>query len=278
MTCQKPQEPLESDCCGQGCNPCVFDIYRQDLARWEKASNNSASPSGFGPDTYWPFELTAILPETPDTNVYRFSGVCGAEAGQHLIARVTTDDQLAMTRQFTVVRWSKDSFDLMIKVYPDGRFSKYVRRWRIGTTVEFRGPFGHFDYARNRFRRLVMLAAGTGLAPMIPVIRSILDDENDETRIHLFFCCSSHLPMREELKAFSDYWNFRLCVFGQPESVFPRCTVLERQRLTKNSLLANLQVNEVSSKTLFLVCGTRQFEAEMTKIVKEDLNAMCHKF
>lgn len=33
----RPVEPLPSQCCGSGCSPCVFDLYNQDLARWEAA-------------------------------------------------------------------------------------------------------------------------------------------------------------------------------------------------------------------------------------------------
>ena len=32
----KPEEPQQSDCCGTGCTPCVFDIYDQEVALWEK--------------------------------------------------------------------------------------------------------------------------------------------------------------------------------------------------------------------------------------------------
>jgi hypothetical protein len=33
---EKPEKPLDSDCCGRGCSPCVFDLYEQDLAIWER--------------------------------------------------------------------------------------------------------------------------------------------------------------------------------------------------------------------------------------------------
>jgi len=33
---EPPWEPLQSDCCGSGCNPCVFDIYHEDLAKWKE--------------------------------------------------------------------------------------------------------------------------------------------------------------------------------------------------------------------------------------------------
>lgn len=32
---QPPVEPALEDCCRSGCNPCVFDIYAEELARYE---------------------------------------------------------------------------------------------------------------------------------------------------------------------------------------------------------------------------------------------------
>jgi len=32
----KPEKPLASDCCGQGCSPCVQDIYQEELEIWER--------------------------------------------------------------------------------------------------------------------------------------------------------------------------------------------------------------------------------------------------
>ena len=31
-----PREPDLDECCGNGCDPCVFDLYEQRLERWEK--------------------------------------------------------------------------------------------------------------------------------------------------------------------------------------------------------------------------------------------------
>ena len=30
-----PQEPQDSDCCGTGCTPCVFDIHEEELKLWK---------------------------------------------------------------------------------------------------------------------------------------------------------------------------------------------------------------------------------------------------
>jgi hypothetical protein len=32
-----PERPKAADCCGRGCDPCIFDLYEEDLARYELA-------------------------------------------------------------------------------------------------------------------------------------------------------------------------------------------------------------------------------------------------
>lgn len=33
---QKPIEPAPNECCESGCDPCIWDIYRKELRKWEK--------------------------------------------------------------------------------------------------------------------------------------------------------------------------------------------------------------------------------------------------
>ena len=34
----RPEAPLPSDCCGNGCSPCVWDTYAEALAEWERVA------------------------------------------------------------------------------------------------------------------------------------------------------------------------------------------------------------------------------------------------
>ncbi len=34
---EEPWEPDLNDCCGNGCDPCVFDTYIEEKRRWEQA-------------------------------------------------------------------------------------------------------------------------------------------------------------------------------------------------------------------------------------------------
>lgn len=31
----KPNPPADDDCCGSACDPCVWDFYYDDLAKWQ---------------------------------------------------------------------------------------------------------------------------------------------------------------------------------------------------------------------------------------------------
>ena len=35
LEARKPVEPADDDCCGDGCNPCVFDTYDMKMERYE---------------------------------------------------------------------------------------------------------------------------------------------------------------------------------------------------------------------------------------------------
>ena len=32
----KPEKPTPNECCGSGCNPCIFDYYYTQLEKWQE--------------------------------------------------------------------------------------------------------------------------------------------------------------------------------------------------------------------------------------------------
>lgn len=62
----------------------------------------------------------------------------------------------------------------------------------------------------SQYRKLLLLAAGTGIAPMSQVIQSILGNEEDDTIMQLFYACKSYdqILMKSELNEWSSFWNF----------------------------------------------------------------------
>ena len=54
-----------------------------------------------------------------------------------------------------------------------------------------------------------MLAAGTGIAPMSQVIQGILNNDDDDTVIKLYYACKTYgdILMKSQLQEWSKYWN-----------------------------------------------------------------------
>ena len=100
---EPPQKPLDSDCCGTGCTPCVFDIYDEEVLRWRTECDRIRSgaietglPTGhviqaLSTSEFRSFALDSITRLTEDSCLYRFiipgNRKLGLKIGQHLIMR-----------------------------------------------------------------------------------------------------------------------------------------------------------------------------------------------
>lgn len=101
-----PTRPLDSECCGNGCSPCVFDIYDEEMEQWQKFCAMSseervailnkepkvqlaAITDGLSQSHYTSLMVSDIRRVTGDTCVYRFSlasnSTLNMNVGQHLI-------------------------------------------------------------------------------------------------------------------------------------------------------------------------------------------------
>lgn len=84
-----------------------------------------------------------------------------------------------------------------------GCISKHLSELKVGDWLEVKGPKGTFEYAPNMARHLGMIAGGTGITPMYQVIRHVLEDPKDLTKIYLLYANvnENDILLREELEA-----------------------------------------------------------------------------
>ncbi|XP_059093202.1 NADH-cytochrome b5 reductase-like [Tigriopus californicus] len=216
-----PDKPLDSDCCGQGCQPCVFDIYEQNLRIWQTRQiqgGNSELATRMSSDNFTSCSLVSIDALTDSTFLYTFSLPPGqylrSNPGQHLILNALSHDKHSVSRQYSIYHVKDDctAFSVIIKLYSEGVVSRIISQWSFGIQCRWRGPMGDFVHTPLKFSKLFLLGMGTGIVPLLSVIRSILNDEMDETFLHLvcgFRQMTDVFPL-DELKVFSAFWNFKL--------------------------------------------------------------------
>jgi cytochrome-b5 reductase len=122
--------------------------------------------------------------------------------GQHVSIAATIDGK-EIVRSYTPTSSDADRghFNLLIKSYPTGNVSKYIANLRIGQTIRVKGPKGQFVYTPNMVRAFGMIAGGTGITPMLQIIRAITTNPEDKTQVDLIFANVNQedILLREEL-------------------------------------------------------------------------------
>lgn len=78
-------------------------------------------------------------------------------------------------------------FEFHVRLVPDGRVSGYIaRELKVGDTVKLSGPLGSAYLRRRHAGPMLCVAGGTGLAPILSIIRGALA-EGMANPIHLYF-------------------------------------------------------------------------------------------
>ncbi|KAK6580180.1 hypothetical protein PZA11_007202 [Diplocarpon coronariae] len=117
---------------------------------------------------------------------------------------------LVLTSSVLVVTWPKGKFlptvrpytpvssldqrgaiELLVKKYPDGKASSYLHGLSPGDSVYFAGALKGYRWTPNQFQHITLIAGGAGITPMYQLIRGVLQDPADKTRITLVFGVNS---------------------------------------------------------------------------------------
>ncbi|XP_074454398.1 NADH-cytochrome b5 reductase-like isoform X3 [Larus michahellis] len=162
----KPQEPSPSQCCGSGCKPCIYDVYEKELAQWERAKakkdksllmekKEQSNNSELNPDTFTAFNISSVEQLTEDTYQYKFelpgNSSLQLSLGQHIVLRGVVNG-LEVQRAYTPISPgnAEGYFEVLMKCYEAGLMSQYIKTWKKGDMVFWRGPFGGFPYRPNK--------------------------------------------------------------------------------------------------------------------------------
>ena len=71
--------------------------------------------------------------------------------------------------------------------YEKGNISRYVSLLKIGDRIRVKGPKGQFTYSPTLSRELGMIAGGTGITPMLQIIRAAIKNPVDQTKLSLIY-------------------------------------------------------------------------------------------
>lgn len=78
-------------------------------------------------------------------------------------------------------------FDLVVKVYEQGKMSKHLGEVNKGDNIMVKGPIKKLPYEANMKKKIGMIAGGSGITPMLQIIDAVVKDEKDTTEVHLVY-------------------------------------------------------------------------------------------
>ena len=97
----------------------------------------------------------------------------GHLAGQHVDVRLTADDGYQAERSYSIASPPEDArLAITVERLEDGEVSPYlVGELRVGDKLELRGPIGGYFVWEADERALLLLAGGSGIAPLMAMLR-----------------------------------------------------------------------------------------------------------
>ncbi|KAJ8258036.1 hypothetical protein GJAV_G00192450 [Gymnothorax javanicus] len=184
------------------------------------------------PTVKYPLRLIDKEVLSHDSRRFRFAlpspkHILGLPVGKHVYLSARIDGGIVV-RPYTPVSSDDDKgfVDIVVKIYfknvhpkfPEGgKMSQYLESLQVGEMVDFRGPGGLLEYmGHGRFavqpdkkspadmktvNSIGLIAGGTGITPMLQLIRAIIKDPTDKTHCCLLFANQTEkdILLRDEL-------------------------------------------------------------------------------
>ncbi len=204
-----------------------------------------------------PYKLTHIETDTHDTKTFRFALPADTTLdmlpGDFLYVHATVNGK-TVKRAYTPssVPGSTGFFDLTVKRYESGVVSRYLHDQKIGDTVLMSGPNTGGHWVDGMAKRVGFVAGGTGITPMISIIRWILTKKID-AELFLIFAnkTEADIILRDEWdRHIQEFPNFH-CYYllEQPPAGWTQGT----GRVTTDVLRRHLP--PPNSNTCIFLCG-----------------------
>lgn len=147
--------------------------------------------SYFPSNSFLQVPIEAIRNETHNSKVITFAlppnRSLGITISSAILMDVPKEDGKSIVRPYNPIHIDKEgSFELLIKIYPDGIAGKYISQLQVGNKVGFKQTKKNvkkFQFPFKGVEKITMLAGGTGIAPMYQALVPILKETDIKVRL-----------------------------------------------------------------------------------------------
>lgn len=207
------------------------------------------------------FRISHIKQETPTARSYELEPLEGNIPdflpGQFLTFLIRTEKQ-EVRRSYSIVSLPGEPLKVTVQKVDNGLISRFIlKEWKENETVISLAPAGRFNIPaqKDKKRDIFCFAAGSGITPILPQIRSLLVQE-PQSIVHLIYSNTNEnsilfLHEIEELNHQFPKLNL-IYLFSDP-----LIRLKERGRLSNllTQDLVNKHLQYQKSDAIFLICG-----------------------
>jgi cytochrome-b5 reductase len=264
------------------CRPVVLMKYTNLFATMATSFATSSQTECLAPETKQLYRLLKREQVSPDSCVLKFAlppgrtylgwaadiptciSVCYSGTDEKGEPKVLAKSYSPISHPATA-----ETFDLLVKAYdlrPGGGVGAYLCGLQEGEDIKAkvksqRMMHGSPEVAR-RWKHVGLVAGGTGIAPLFQLVRILLDDPEDATKIHLLSINrhESDILMKDELDQLTKDYPHRLSVTymltggaSQPENGY-ECGTFDVEVIRKA-----LPPPSSEGDTMIFVCGRDGF-------------------
>lgn len=179
--------------------------------------------------------------------------------GQHLTLRVELNGEEVRRNYSVCAAPHENELRIAVKEVPQGRFSTWANRvMQTGHLIDAMPPHGSFTWSfeKSRKRRYVLLSGGSGITPILSLLKTGLAEEPDSEFVLFYGNRASHTIMfLEELAALKDRYMSRVEVYHFLDEEEGEVELFNgRLDLAKTTEALKLLVGERSIDAVF-ICG-----------------------
>ncbi|KAG6901850.1 hypothetical protein C0995_007236 [Termitomyces sp. Mi166 len=227
------------------------------------------------PTAWQEYPLEKKIVVSHNTAIYRFTlphkqDVLGLPVGQHISVSAEINGK-DIVRSYTPISNDDDRgyFDLLIKSYEKGNVSRHFAQLKLGDNIRVKGPKGNFQYYPGIADHISMIAGGTGITPMIQIIRAALRNPFDKTTVTLIYANVNEedILLKDDLEELLDVHEAKFKIFyvlNNPPSGWKGGVGF----VTKEHIKEHLP-NPATTNSKLLICGPPPMVGAMKKNLEE---------
>ena len=215
-------------------------------------------------------KISKITDETSSVKAFRVELPKDANIdfypGQFFMVSFVNEPEIKLSRAYSIASSPLNKHYLEIALDKVGPFTTKLFSMKVGDLLKFKGPYGKFYFSEEMKNNLVLIAGGTGITPLIGIIR-YCNDKNLSNKIKFLYSVRTpndiiYKKDLEEIKKRNNNFDYIVTITRAEEHHNWNGI---KGRVDLDLLRENIEDIENS---IYFLCGPKEFVESIIKMLE----------